>query len=68
MPSIVSQADAVIKMISAVPWLSDSQVVLEEMGFSEDQITRLLSDKRKAQANANIAAVLAQSQGASNEN
>lgn len=50
MPSIVSQADAVVKMISAIPWIAGSQVALEELGFNEDQITRLLSDKRKMEA------------------
>ena len=48
MPSIVSQADAMTKMISAMPWLAESDVALEEFGFSGDQIQRLRSDRAKA--------------------
>lgn len=47
MPSIVSQADAMVKIISAMPWVAESQVALEEFGFGEDKITRLMNDKRK---------------------
>lgn len=50
MPSIVSQADAITKMVASLPWLSESQVTLEELGFNEAQITRLMNDKRKAEA------------------
>lgn len=54
MPSIVSQADAITKMVAVLPWLSESQVTLEELGFDEAQITRLLNDKRKAESKALI--------------
>lgn len=47
-PSLVSQADAMVKVISSIPWVADSQVALEELGFNEDQIIRLESDKQKA--------------------
>ena len=49
-PSIVSQSDAIVKQITALPWLADTTVVLEELGYSDSQITRLLSDKRRAEA------------------
>lgn len=49
-PSIVSQSDAIVKQISALPWLADSPVVLEELGYSGSQIARLMSDKRRAEA------------------
>lgn len=49
-PSLVSQADAIVKAVSAIPWLSESRVALEELGFSEEQIQRMESDKAKAQA------------------
>lgn len=52
MPSIVSQADAMVKMISALPWLADSDVALEEFGFSDDQIQRLKSDRARSQGRA----------------
>lgn len=47
-PSLVSQADAIVKVISSIPWVADSQVALEELGFNEDQIIRLEADKQKA--------------------
>ena len=49
-PSIVSQSDAIVKQISAMPWLAQSSVVLEELGYSASQIVRLMSDKRRAEA------------------
>lgn len=55
MPSIVSQADAMTKMISAMPWLAESDVALEEFGFSGDQIQRLRSDRAKATSRALVA-------------
>jgi hypothetical protein len=50
MPSVVSQSDAVIKQVSALPWLAETSVVLEELGYTAEQITRLLSDKRRRRA------------------
>ena len=55
MPSIVSQADAMVKIISAMPWIAESRVALEEFGFGEDKITRLMNDKRRAEARALLA-------------
>lgn len=55
MPSIVSQADAMTKMISAMPWLAESDVALEEFGFSDEQIQRLRSDRTRYQSRALVA-------------
>lgn len=52
MPSVVSQSDAIIKQASAIPWLAETEVALEELGYNKEQRTRLLSDKRKIQARA----------------
>lgn len=49
-PSLVSQADAIVKAISAFPWMANSDVALEEFGFTDEQIQRLQQDRRKAQA------------------
>ena len=49
-PSLVSQADAIVKAVSAFPWLANSDVALEEFGFNDEQIQRLQSDRRRAQA------------------
>lgn len=56
MPSAVSQSDAIIKQVSALPWLAESDVVLEELGYSEDKIMRLRVDRERAQAREILAA------------
>lgn len=59
MPSVVSQSDAMVKQISALPWLAESDIALEELGYNEEQIQRLHSDRTRWQgmqlANATIA-------------
>lgn len=49
LPSVLDSGDAIIKIISAMPWIADTTVALEEMGFTDEQITRLLNDKRKSE-------------------
>ena len=69
MPSVVSQSDAMVKMISVLPWLAESDVALEELGFSDDQIQRLRSDRAKATSRALVqaAAQLPAAQSAATE-
>lgn len=50
MPSVVSQADAMLKMVQAIPWFGDSGVALEELGFSDDQMLRPIRDRLNARA------------------
>ena len=58
MPSIVSQADAMIKIASAVPAFADTSVFWEELGFAEDTRKRIMSEiKRNAASNALFAAL-----------
>lgn len=52
MPSVVSQSDAMVKQISAIPWLADSDVALRELGYDDEQIAQLRSDRRRSQASA----------------
>lgn len=54
MPSVVNQSDAIIKQVSAIPWLADTEIALEELGYNKEQRTRLLSDKRKIMARATL--------------
>lgn len=54
MPSMAAQADAMLKITTPAPWIADTEVFLEEVGFDEGTRRRLLSDKNKA---ANTAAV-----------
>ena len=53
-PSVVSSADAFVKMVSALPWLAESEVALEFLGFDEATRTRLLSDKRRFEARQSV--------------
>src|SRR5690606_367743 len=49
-PSLASAADAVAKQIAVLPWLAESDVVLEQLGYDETYIARLKADKRRAEA------------------
>lgn len=57
-PSIVGLADALVKVASVAPWLAESEVFLEYLGFGEDDRKRLLSDKAKTQSQNLLAAAL----------
>ena len=57
-PSIVSASDAIVKQVSAIPWLAETEVVLEELGYDQATITRLLSDKRRSQSSAFASMIL----------
>jgi len=45
--SRAAEADAGSKQLSAAPWLAETEVGLELLGLSEQQIKRALSEKRK---------------------
>ncbi len=53
-PSAVSQSDAVLKQVQAVPKLANSDVVLELLDYTDEQMQRIESDNRKAQGRAII--------------
>ena len=48
--SRAAQADAGMKVLTAVPWLADTSVGLEILGLSGQQIERALADRRRSQA------------------
>lgn len=54
-----TSADALVKLAVVFPWLSESEVALEFAGFSHAEITRLLSDKRRAAGSSVLSQVLA---------
>ena len=58
-PSVASTTSAMIQQASVLPWLAESRVMLEQLGYDEAQIVRLLSDKAKAEARAMIAQQMA---------
>lgn len=59
MPSVVSQSDAMVKQISAIPWLAETDIALEELGYDESQITRLLSAKRRSDSKGVLSQLMA---------
>lgn len=50
LPSVVSQADAILKHVQAIPWIAETEVALEELGYDEEQRMRLLGEKRRLMA------------------
>lgn len=48
--SRAAQADAGMKTLAAVPWLANTEVGLELLGLSDQQVARALADKRRAQS------------------
>lgn len=48
-PSQAALSDAIVKQVTAIPWLANSDVILEKLGYTDSDITRLLADKRKAE-------------------
>jgi len=51
-PSAVSQSDAVLKQVQAIPKLVNSDVMLELLGYDDEQMQRINSDNRRAQGTA----------------
>lgn len=59
MPSLVSQADAAIKIANVAPWFAETDVFLEELGFNADQILRLGDARRRHHTNQLVQAAAA---------
>jgi hypothetical protein len=57
--SPVTAADALSKLSTLFPWLSETEVALEYAGFTSAEVTRLLADKRRAQGSSTMAQLLA---------
>ena len=45
-----------------MPWLAESQVILEKLGYDDASIQRLWADKRRAQASQTIAQLVSSRQ------
>lgn len=66
-PSIVGLADALVKVASVAPWLAESEVFLEYLGFGEDDRKRLLSDKAKTESQNLLAVAMTAKNAQSNQ-
>jgi hypothetical protein len=50
MPSSVARADTIVKLISAFPFLADTNLALTEAGFDMDQVRELESERKRTNA------------------
>lgn len=57
--SQAAQADAGLKRLTMVPWLAETEVGLELLGLTEQQIQRALAEKRRAQGVTRLAEIVA---------
>lgn len=57
-PSVVSQSDAMLKQVQALPKIAASDVALETLGYTDEQMQRINSDYKKAQANQAVLSLL----------
>lgn len=48
-PSTVTQSDAMVKQIAAIPWLAETDVALEQLGYPQEDIRRMKADRRISQ-------------------
>ncbi len=67
-PSVVSMSDALLKQVQAIPWLADTSVALEMLGYTEEQRQRMQADKKRAQADAAISSLFAPTKEAESAN
>lgn len=63
MPSIVSQADAAVKIAAADQGFAGTDVFYEMLGFDAATVARIRSDKAKARAEAAISSLIAPKEG-----
>ena len=50
----MASSDAIVKQVSAIPWIAETKVALESLGYTEEQITRMLVEKRRGQSTSLI--------------
>lgn len=47
-PSMASASDAITKQVATFPWMAESNVPLEQLGYDDTTIARLEADRRRA--------------------
>lgn len=57
-PTKAAAADAVMKLVTAGVLPADSAVTLEQLGFDQTTIDRIVADRRRAQAGERLAALI----------
>lgn len=67
-PSAAALADASLKQVQAVPWLGETSVLLEQIGFTHAQIVRLQAERRAAVSSGMLQQLTTGDQGGVNVN
>lgn len=65
MPSVVSQADAMMKIASVVPGFAGTPTFFEQLGMAEDVRRKVLNELSRSQASFDLASIMEASQDAS---
>lgn len=63
LPTVAEASDAMLKQVQAIPWIAESDVALERLGYSTTEIDRLLSTKRRAVSGSLAQQLLARAGG-----
>ena len=66
--SRAAEADAGSKQVAAAPWLAETEVGLELLGLSDQQIGRALAEKRRSQGAGVFADRIAQAAAEARQN
>lgn len=56
-PTVGEASDAMVKQVSAIPWLAESTVTLRRLGYTKAEIDELLSDKRRSGVSSLVASL-----------
>ena len=56
--SAAAQSDSAMKRVSAFPWMSTSDVIIEDLGYSSEQVERLKRDRDRYQSQQLIATAM----------
>lgn len=54
-PTVGEASDAMVKQVTAIPWLAESTVALRRLGYTKAEIDELLADKRRVDASSRVA-------------
>ncbi|MDT3331412.1 phage portal protein [Microbacterium sp. KSW-18] len=57
-PTRQAAADAMVKEISAMPWVAETEEALRGFGHTQKQIDRMLAEKRRAQGGVTMASLI----------
>ena len=56
--SAAAQSDSAMKRVSAFPWMATSDVIIEDLGYSSEQVERLKRDRDRYQSRQLIATAM----------